>query len=117
MRLRNSVIRWRTSGSISSATKRRINLHQHAAHQVERLLARPSANAIAVSKEKPLHHFLLVSVGDCDVYQANRLLLCAAAGTCDARDSDSDIGIANLADVFRQRQRHFLAHRDRKSVV
>jgi len=80
-------------------------------HQVERLLACPSAYAVAVSKETPLHHLLLVSVGDRDIYQANRLLLCAATRTCDARDSDADVGIANLADVFRQRQRHFFADR------
>src|SRR5664280_3411770 len=101
MRLRNSMIRWRIPGSMSSATKRRINLHEHAAHQIERLLARPSANAITVSKETPLYHFLLVTVGDRDVHQANRLLFRAATGTCDARDSDADVGIATLANVFR----------------
>src|SRR5664279_4887332 len=111
MRLRNSVIRWRISGSMSSATKRRINLHEHAAHQVKRLLACPSANAITVSKETPLHHFLLVTVGHRDVYQTDRLLFRAATGTCDARDPDADIGIANLANVFRQRQGHFFAYR------
>src|SRR5271166_788992 len=109
--LRNSAIRSRMAASISRATKRRIRSHQHPAHQVERLLAGPAPNTLAVSGKASLHNFVFLPVGHRDIDQPDRLFLCSPAGTRDTRNSDADIGIANLANVLRQSERDFLAHR------
>src|SRR5208337_1216766 len=99
------------AASTSRATNRRIPSHQHAAHQVERLLARPASNALAVSREAPLYDFLLSAIGDGDIYQPHWLFFRAAAGARDSGDADSDVGIAYLANVVSQGESDLLAHR------
>src|ERR1017187_8403353 len=104
-------MRSRMSRSMSSAMNRRMGSHQDAAHQVERLLTGPAPDAFAIAGEAALHDFMLLSIGDGDVDQADWLLFSATGWPGDAGNPQSDIGIANFANVLSQCQRDFLAHR------
>src|ERR1035441_182049 len=104
-------MRVRMSGSMSSAMNRRMGSHQYAAHQIERLLAGPPPDAFAIAGKAALHDFMLVSIGDGDIDQANWLLFCATGWPGDAGNPQADVGIADFADILGQRQRDFLAHR------
>src|SRR5215471_16727003 len=95
---------------MSRATNRRMISHQQAAYHVERLLAGPAADALAVAGKPPLDHFVLLLVGDGNVDQANRLVLGSTIWAGDAGDPDANIGIADLANVLRQGQRDLAAN-------
>src|SRR5271166_3315825 len=104
-------MRSRMSGSMSRATKRRMRSHHHTTHEIKRLLAGPATDALAVSGKTALHNLVPLSIRNRDIDQADGLFFGAAGRPGDACDSQSDVGIADLTNVFCQRQGNFLADR------
>src|ERR1035438_1811975 len=110
-------MRVRMSGSMSNAMNRRMGSHQYAAYQIERLLAGPAPDAFAIPGKAALHDFMLVSIGDGYIDEAERFLFRGSSRPGDPGNPQSDIGIADFADILGQRQRDFLAHRSVRQEV
>src|SRR5438270_8986482 len=87
------------------------SLHQLSPDHIQRLLARPPTNALAVAEKIPLHDLGLLAVGNSVIYEADRFLGRPACGSGDAGHRHSKRRLTLLAYSLRHSDRDLAANR------
>ena len=87
-----------------------MTLHNQAAYHIQRELAGPASDTLAVAGKLAVLDVLTVAIGNGDPDRANGFLLGTSGGTGDAGDAHSNVSAANLANVFRERHCDFFTY-------